>query len=233
MKAIITCVNYDDFLKVTLPAALPHFDEVIVLTSPKDRKTMEVCHRNGIDAIPTTAWYEKGNPFNKGRAVNEGLSMVAQDEWVLLLDADILLPFDFFESLASKSLSPDEIYGTDRYNVIGRQGLLTLQQYERPFKTIRDYAFPLVARHIQNNHPCPIGFFQLMIPNGKRYPMEIVDCGDGYPPVIEDASWTDVGFAMLWPIEKRVMLPGTGVYHLVSGVDPLGINWRGRKSLPF
>ena len=39
MNAIITCVEFDDYLEITLPWNVGHFGKVLVVTSLKDKKT--------------------------------------------------------------------------------------------------------------------------------------------------------------------------------------------------
>jgi len=93
-KVLIVCVEYDDLLSLTLPRTRQHFENVTIITSHADRKTKRVALKYGADVIVTNAFYENGCPFNKGAAMEQGFDTVGRDGWILILDADIVLPVD-------------------------------------------------------------------------------------------------------------------------------------------
>ena len=45
IEGIIICVNYSDFLDITLDQNLKHFDQIIVVTDEKDIGTHEICKK--------------------------------------------------------------------------------------------------------------------------------------------------------------------------------------------
>lgn len=93
IRAITVCVNYDDLLQITLPSVLPHVEEMIVVTAPNDTRTLDYLH--GFDRVRpfvTDAFYRGGAKFNKGLAMEEGFSFMQRRGWILVLDADIVLP---------------------------------------------------------------------------------------------------------------------------------------------
>ena len=59
------------------------------------------------------------NQFCKGAGINEGLSRLDQDAWVVHLDADIWLPPQTRLLLENANLDPCMIYGIDRFCVKG------------------------------------------------------------------------------------------------------------------
>ena len=92
MRAIIVCVDYWDYLAVTLPYNLHHYDECMVVTSPADTNTRELCKHYKVQCHITDAFYRKGAMFNKWLALEEGLDKFGRDGWILIIDADIMLP---------------------------------------------------------------------------------------------------------------------------------------------
>lgn len=95
IRAIVVCVNYDDLLKVTMPTVLPHVDRMVVVTSPADTKTQEyVADFPKAKLHVTDAFYRNGAKFNKGAALEEGFDVLGRESWILILDADIVVPPD-------------------------------------------------------------------------------------------------------------------------------------------
>ena len=114
LEGIIVCVNYSDFLAHTLPHNKTHFDNLIVITDTKDEKTKELCEYYHVRCIQTDIFYENGDSFNKGAAINYGLSQLEKKDWVIHLDADIYLPPLTRNILENIPLEPHKIYGADR-----------------------------------------------------------------------------------------------------------------------
>lgn len=95
LLGIVVCVDYDDLLSVTLPRALRSLSECIVITDPEDEKTKAVCQSQPrVQIYETDAFRRDGAVFNKGRAIEECLSLhvKSRDQWVLIFDADIVIP---------------------------------------------------------------------------------------------------------------------------------------------
>lgn len=92
MRAIIVCVDYGDILAVTLPINRHHFEEVLVVTTPRDERTSLVALDNAAGILHTDAFYERGADFNKYLPLEMGLDLLGRDGWICLLDADIVWP---------------------------------------------------------------------------------------------------------------------------------------------
>ena len=234
IEAVIVCVNYHDFLEVTLPNNLPYFDNIVVVTSFDDKETQKICRRYNIDPVITDCFYESEEPFNKGRGINLGLSHVKYDDWVFHLDADILLPHNFKNNLFLSPLDKDCIYGMDRQNVVGRK------EYEKLIKSsafglqYRDKFFfekPLLEEGLRLIHGedgyCPIGFAQLF--HGSY----LQEWQMKYPDKYFGAERSDVQFALQWKKENRRLLPSVSCFHLDSERSNRGVNWHGRVSAKF
>lgn len=230
IEAVIVCKNYSDFLEHTLPENLQHLDRIVVVTHPDDKATQALCTKYGVDCLDTTVFHEDGDRFNKGRAINLGLSHLRHSDWLLHLDADILLPHRFREMLKKAKLDPKNIYGADRQNITGFDHYETNKHKLRPqFQyrclVIPQKEFPHGARLLHNEYGwMPIGYFQLWHANQRR----------NYPIINGSAEHADVLFSVQWPRERRLLLPEFYVYHLESEKDsPMGANWNGRTTKPF
>jgi len=91
-KSLVVCVEYDDFLEITLPRNAKHFVDTLVVTSPTDKRTQAIAERCGCNVLATDAFYRYGASFNKGLAVEEGFEKLGRDGWICVWDADIVLP---------------------------------------------------------------------------------------------------------------------------------------------
>jgi len=92
MKAVLVCVDYADFLALTLPRNIHHFESVTVVTTSTDTATLEVCKSLGVVSHTTDKFYLGGAHFNKFAALEEGLDVCGRDGWLCVMDADIVWP---------------------------------------------------------------------------------------------------------------------------------------------
>lgn len=227
LEAVIVCHNYADFLEHTLPENMQFFDRLVVVTGYSDKATQHLCSKFGVDCIQTDVMHDHGAKFNKGRAINLGLGHLLQQDWVLHLDADILLPHDFRKLLQHARLHKENLYGADRLNVSGYDHWHKHKHRRIPSHAHRYFIeppkeFPIGARIVHFEHGyVPIGYFQLW--HGTRR----------YPINQGNAEHTDVLFACQWPRYQRILLPEVVVYHLMTGSGHMGENWDGRQSPPF
>ena len=119
LTAITTCVGYDDYLRVSMPVNGNHFNWWEVVTTPGDHGTYAEAnsyfadHFNG-NVFQCDEFTKDGATFNKGAAINGALNCDYGDAWILLLDADILLPAHFRENLEALTLDRNCIYGMYR-----------------------------------------------------------------------------------------------------------------------
>lgn len=233
LEAVVTCVNFADFLDVSLEHNLCHFDRIVVVTTHEDEATRSVCTKHSIDCVCTDVFTENDSKFSKGLAINLGLGHLQCIGWVMHLDADIVLPDNFRQMLKMSGLREDCIYGADRLTVTNRVNFNNLKNSEK-FKRQFRYRYilepefentKLGARLVHKEYGyAPIGFFQLWWgPTNKKYPT--VNNGS--------AEHTDVLHALQWPRSKRILLPTVFVYHLESETLPMGSNWNGRTSVKF
>jgi len=236
IEAVSVCVGYGDFLAVTLPRNLHLFDRLVIVTTPEDRETREVCRRFGVVPVVTREFYRGGDPFNKGRGINKGLDQLSHRDWVCHLDADVILPSRFRNVLRDADLDPEALYGCDRVMVRSWWDWLKL----------RDSGYLQHDYHCRVNFPkglevgcrwaneqygyCPIGFFQCWHSSADLYQGVHLR---PYPTAHNDAARGDVQFAIQWDRRKRHLLPEVVAVHLESEPCSLGANWRGRQTRRF
>ena len=235
IEAVITCVDYPDFLEQTLPFNLPHLDRVVVVTSFDDDNTRAICAKWSVECISTDAFFEKGESFNKGHGINMGLQFMRQNGWMLHLDADVVLPLSFRNMLGKSALQRDSLYGAARANVRGwkawekiKSKWFTNPQFGHNCLVDTPAENPMGATLVHKQYGyCPIGYFQLWHSSYmKRFNIR-------YPDIQGTAEHDDVQFALRWSRKNRIQLPTVRVFHLESDDAKMGSNWNGRKTKPF
>lgn len=229
IEAVIVCKNYSDFLAYTMPENLQHLDRLVVVTHPDDKATQALCNKYGVDCLETEVMHDEQDPFNKGRAINLGISHLRHEGWILHLDADIVLPHRFRTMLRYAKLDPKNIYGCDRLNSLSFENWIknkhkTVPQHLWRCLVTPQTEFPLGSRLLHQEYGwLPIGFFQLHHSSLKRR----------YPIMSGSAEHSDVLFSVQWERRDRILLPEFFVYHLESGTNKMGANWNGRKTPQF
>jgi hypothetical protein len=115
MRAITVCVEYDDYLAITLPRNRRFFREYLVVTSCDDKATQELAIQYGCKVFVTNAFYEHGAVFNKGLAIERAFDILDRYGWMTILDADIILPpaFETFKGDYNFLYSPRRIIVSD------------------------------------------------------------------------------------------------------------------------
>jgi hypothetical protein len=237
VECVCVCVGYGDFLAATLPENLALVDDLVVVTSPDDHETIQVCRRHSVHHVLSED-HTRGGPFNKARMIQRGLGQISGEDWILHLDADIVLPRKFRQYLDWAHLDERTIYGVDRCNLVGWDKWKRLKQYALSWDNhtheCGHWFHPetqVGSRWVSKLHGwVPIGFFQLF--HGSA----MVDGGyhrRSYPLFHGDAARTDVQFALQWDRRYRQLLPEVIVLHLESEPSALGANWQGRTTTRF
>ena len=212
LTAVTVCVNYSDYLAEVVDRNRVHFDEWIIVTCPSDESTARLCREKGLTCIVSDVTGPAGEAFDsaysKHRLVNEGLCALHDRSWVLIIDADVLLPFRFRERLHAQDLYPRAVYG-----MTGRRMCVTWLQY-----SWRQRVEPWVEN--LEYHPNILGYFQLfsMTQPHKAYPI------DRITPIVHD----DIAFQYLFKAALRRRLPFNCIH-----VGPPQHNWAGRDSAEF
>ena len=232
VSVVSVCVNYADFLKISLPINKQIFSQMIIVTDSRDLKTQEVCKKEGVTCIVTDVFYEKGK-FNKYAGINEGLKYVKHD-WILFLDADIVLDPLTKRTLSELTLNRYNIYGIDRVNCTG------IEAWEKRKKLVIDNWLLTSGDMDMGARICqyygqqgdggkfagwkPLGFFQLI----HKSTLE-----NGYPQSCTGADHCDIVMANRYHRNNRVLIPEILGIHLESVGSKWGDNWQGRTSVHF
>ncbi len=235
IEALTVCVGYSDYLRHTLPTNKSIFDRFVVVTSQNDRATQNLCRYYNVDCVVNYDWGEK---FNKGKGINKGLLHLNFKNWVVHIDADIVLPPTSRYVLEQLSLNEQFIYGIDRHmvpNIELWDRFLDSPLAQHEYAYVHVGPFPIGTRIMKLEHGgyIPLGFFQLF----HRQASAIKDCGAIiYPEEWQTAASSDMHFAYRWPRTQRHLLPEIIAYHLATDDitnASMGQNWEGRKTSKF
>jgi len=208
---ITLCINYSDILDLTLRANHKFFKEYIVISIAEDQKTREICQQYQSVTVELTDQLHANNAkFNKSAIIHhvqKKYHASHADHWILLMDADILLPPEFPKWLdrtqkVFKKIDLHALYGIQR----------------------RDYTTP---ENLKSNISIPydhtfVGYFQLYFDKNKYYPTTSQSCG-----VCDSTFMTS--FKPTQRIKLCTTNPNDHVCHL--GVNTL--NWTGRVTPAF
>lgn len=114
MKVIIPCVDYSDYLKVTLPAWREKLKaDFVIVTCHEDEKTKHVATDNNCRVLMTEEFH-KGGKFNKAAALDLACNYLLDGEICLVLDADV---YPAKSSMPDFDVRLDTIYGVKRYSL--------------------------------------------------------------------------------------------------------------------
>lgn len=122
IHAISVCINYADYLSEIAETNLPHLASWSIVTTRDDQKTLDLCKQYGLNPIISDRVHENKAAFNFGALRNDGIKRVRENhpnDWILLMDADVLLPGELYDRLESLDLDPSCIYGINRSGYTG------------------------------------------------------------------------------------------------------------------
>jgi hypothetical protein len=209
LECMMVCVNYNDKLAITLPLNKKHFDNVVVITISTDKETVDICKRNNVTCIVSNRMKINNSVFNKAAMLNDGLKHLKRTDWILVTDADIILP-QIFRSVLT-NLDINNIYWTDRYLCKTRYDL---EMFSKRSSIVR----------LWEHDDRPAGFFNLF--NFKA--QTIKNYKQLYDERFKACNRYDTQFFRSWPKNnrKKFSLP---VIHL----GHIGIDWYGRISEKF
>jgi hypothetical protein len=204
ITAIIVCVDYADFLAITLPATVAAVDRVCVATAPHDEATLAVCRANNVEITVYPRFSGGEATFDKAGGLNFLLDRLQPQGWVLSLDADIFLP----RQLEANGLDRSHLYAAHRR-------MIAEPQQWREYLASRDLTpFARYGPGLKAGRAGLLGYFQLWhyptFPQ-RRFPSSC------------NAAGYDKAFGRLWPRPDRCYVEGD-VVHL--GINKA--NWNGR-----
>ena len=204
IDVIITSVNYNDFLILSLENNTKYFENITVVTSNDDIICQNICKSYGVKCITTDVFYEDGFKFNKGKAINVGIESLTNPEFILILDADIIVT----NKIELTNLESDTLYTSDRWICYNHFQYEKWKKGETPVNNLPKY-------ERDNGY----GFFQLFNFNNT---ME----SKWYPSDVENSSHPDLKFSSYFPKKQTI---DVDIIHL----GDVKKNWNGRKSEKF
>jgi hypothetical protein len=226
MDILTVCVDYADFLQVTLPEAMK-YGNVTVATSPHDIQTIELCNALGANVVITGAWYKDDAPFNKGAGMNAALEALKPQGWLLSMDADIVLTPQPAGATPVALLDTDCMYGARR------RECEQMSRWERCLRQ-RDYFHlrmsplpPVYGKkgkgRVWGSRPTsnPVGiqgYFQLW--HYASHPFKMHEH--------RTAAKYDVELGLKFPDHRRMLVPWPNYTVLHLGIRKT--NWKGRKT---
>lgn len=162
IHAFTVCVNYSDYLKITLPLNRKYFQTFVVVTEESDTQTIELARHYDCTIIQVDAGLKKadGATFNLSGMVYEAqkfLHSTYPHDWICKLDADVAVNEKFL-ALNTAALDARAIYGASREifeKVTDTHGVLGIHESD-----------------------CILGFFQLYWDKTKYYPKWSNNCSE-------------------------------------------------------
>jgi glycosyltransferase involved in cell wall biosynthesis len=220
LTCVTVCVDYADFLGITLPRNKGFFDDYVVVTTAADSETQELCRREEIRCILTDRLHHNGARFNKGCALNDGFAQLEGPEWVVVLDGDTILPAGARKEMDAHVEDPRVLYSAHRR--VSPTAALWLRHMADPDRV------PLIETHDDRRGyiqlgPGGTGYFVVFHSQAPTLSEHVPWCREEFP----DASEVDVDFARRWG-RYRAWLPFQ-VVHLGA----TRANWGGRVTPRF
>ena len=155
-EIVVVCVRRTSFLKETLPSNKVKVDNVVVVTTPSDLETQSFCKLEKVDCVTTDAFYKNGDPFNKGLAIDEGLKNLRYNDWVAIIDSDILLSPPYTDILKSE-LDKETLYGCQRIMLESKADYIDFLKKS----TFNPHTLDLNSLLNERKDEIGVGYFQL------------------------------------------------------------------------
>ena len=119
VHGLTVCVDYAEFLAVSLDRWVATLETLTVVTSYTDTDTVAlVANRPSVTLHQTDLFYQDGAVFNKGRAMEAARELMPWSDWILFFDADIVPPLDWL-TRSAPVLQPGVLYGVHRFAAVG------------------------------------------------------------------------------------------------------------------
>lgn len=205
------CVNYSDILESVVEVNKKLLTNWWIITSFDDQKTINICKKYSLNYYITNSFYKEGSAFNKAAALNEFFNFVPVNtiNWVLLLDADILLYDIDFNQIEFIHDNQTKLFGCKRKIFHSKEDLINNNGY------------------IDSHYVSFVGYFHLF------HIKNIIDDLDANNNLFKEyptASEYDNDFRdKYWPNwQQRILLNGL-IYHL----GPKELYWSGRQELSW
>lgn len=195
IHGLTVCVNYADFLTLSIERWKKGLVSLTIVTDSKDVATAALATKVNANLFQTDVFYERGAKFNKGAALEQARKLLPWEDWFLFFDADVIPEPHWKLVLENFAPSPGALYGAVRYQSsdlskeIGEQG--------------QRFLFP--ASSIIRDAPCDGGYFHLFHTSDPAVRVE--PGADLLETCWSHAGVYDSKFKMCWPGEKWIVSP--------------------------
>jgi hypothetical protein len=226
--AFTCCVNYSDMLKITYPHNKNIFDDIIVVTSPHDLKTIAYCEHNQIAHIESTAYLQDGSAFNRAAMLNKAIDYCHKaypNEWYASIDVDVI--FDIVDNRkinnwwladwCSMDTRQPILFGDpniDKSKIYGCPRKMITEPCDTILENLRKVQAPWF--HYPYNLCAYLGYFQMFYKKTAHNDESYKTVNDS------DTAFLNNNFS----INDARTFSNLIAYHLGEN----GINWEGRKS---
>lgn len=116
IHGLVVCVNYAAELRNAMPRWKAGLESLTIVTDPHDRQTALVADDYHCRLVVTDAFYDNGAHFNKGLAQQIAWPHVPKEDWLLLIDADIVPPIGWKQTILHSNPQPGWLYGSRRWD---------------------------------------------------------------------------------------------------------------------
>ena len=184
IEAVTVCIDFADKLK-KIVVNNHKLDNWVIATHESDKETIKVCENNDINYILSERVFDNAQ-FAKGRAINDALKVLDKNDWLLHIDADQLLPFNFREVCENECKDKSKMYKCDRVTTHGK----TMEYGHRSSARI-EMSSNRKMKFRPSRNKIPIGFFQLWHSSVRCVYDEESTTGDK-DDISFSAKWFDV-----------------------------------------
>jgi len=194
LTGLTVCVDYTMYLETGIARWAAGLDKLIVVTTPRDSETRDLCRTWGIIPHLTDVFYANGAHFNKGAAMAEAFDACGdKPDWFLFFDSDIVPPAGWRDAINAMALRPTALHGCNRTEVDGRPirdaeiaGFFHLAHVSDPNMQIK----PVVDTHFIHAGNYDTTFMERWAPADRvRLPLSVVHVGEPH------ANWCGIGNA--------------------------------------
>lgn len=117
IHAITTCVDYAPLLSRSINRWASKLQLLTVVTAPRDQLTAQLVERTpNCRLFQTTAFYDNGAYFNKGKAMQQARELlpIGEQDWHLFIDADVVPPENWLEIVIAQAPQKSILHGAKR-----------------------------------------------------------------------------------------------------------------------
>lgn len=110
IDVILVSVDYNQYLEKVLYHNTKIFKSITVVTHVNDIECIQICNHYNVNYIISDDIYQNGT-INKSIGLNKAISSLVDADWILIIDADIIIN----KEIDLKSLNKEYLYTSGRY----------------------------------------------------------------------------------------------------------------------